>query len=92
MAKKPKSGYVLWYRTPVRGLGGRVVKYTMLSRSGVVTMEMAQALTGDISKLDIYWEIRKSPGDEVVETSEAGDEKRKEHHSVSESGQGNPVC
>lgn len=69
--KKPVQ-YVLWYLCPIRGLGGKIARYRMLDRSGATDLEMARALTGDLTKLNIYWEIREASTDIVVDNSQGG--------------------
>jgi len=72
--KKPAKGFVLYYDCPFRGLDGKEAVRRMLPRSGVVELEMAQAMKGDLTKLRIKWEIRNNVSGELIEQSNYSEE------------------
>jgi hypothetical protein len=72
--KKQPPGFVLFYECPFRDRFGEVAVRRMLPRSGVVDLEMAQALTRDLTPLKIPWEIRDAQSNVLIENSNYSEE------------------
>ena len=73
MARKPRvEGYSVWMQLnmkPRNSEPGGLIWVARTSRRGTCELEMAEALTHDLSRMGVKWEIRNQDG-EVVQSSE----------------------
>jgi len=72
MKKKRQEGYAVWMQTRIKTLSGApgpLIWVERTSRHATCELEMAEALTHDLTRFGVKWEIRNQDG-EVVQSSE----------------------